>query len=91
MYGLYNEAKIVVIVIFGAFLNAISLDLFLIPAHVYASGFTGIAQLASELFRHTPIPLSTGILLFIFNIPVAYLGWKRVGNRFALYSFFSVV
>lgn len=91
MYGVYNEVKITVIVIVGALLNAASLDLFLIPAHVYASGFTGIAQLVSELLKHTPIPLSTGILLFLFNIPVAYLGWRRVGKRFTLYSFFSVL
>lgn len=90
MYGLYNEAKVTSIVVFGAFLNAASLDLFLIPAHVYASGFTGIAQLASELFMHTPMHISTGIILFIINIPVAYLGWKKVGKRFTFYSFLSV-
>ncbi|HEX7064455.1 MAG TPA: YitT family protein [Bacillales bacterium] len=89
-YGVYNEGKITAIVIIGALLNAASLDLFLIPAHVYASGFTGIAQLLSSLLRNTPIALSTGILLFLLNIPVAYLGWKRVGKRFTLYSFFSV-
>lgn len=86
-----NEAKIVVIVIAGAILNALSINLFLTPAHVYSSGFTGVAQLLARLLEHTPIPLSTGILLFILNIPVAYLGWRRVGKRFTLYSFFSVV
>jgi uncharacterized membrane-anchored protein YitT (DUF2179 family) len=86
-----NEAKIVVIVIAGAILNALSINLFLTPAHVYSSGFTGVAQLLARLLEHTPIPLSTGILLFILNIPVAYLGWRRVGRRFTLYSFFSVV
>ncbi|HET7580908.1 MAG TPA: YitT family protein [Bacillales bacterium] len=91
MYGLYNEAKVTAIIIFGAILNAASLDLFLIPAHVYASGFTGIAQLVSSLLVNTPIQLSTGILLFLFNLPVAYLGWRRVGKRFTFYSFFSVV
>ncbi|HEU5140898.1 MAG TPA: YitT family protein [Bacillales bacterium] len=90
-YGVYNEGKITAIVIIGALLNAASLDLFLIPAHVYASGFTGIAQLLSSLLHNTPIPLSTGILLFLLNIPVAYLGWKRVGRRFTFYSFLSVV
>lgn len=35
------EAKKLFIVIIGALLNAIGLNLFLIPADVYASGFTG--------------------------------------------------
>ncbi|HEX6923565.1 MAG TPA: YitT family protein [Bacillales bacterium] len=90
-YGVYNEGKVTAIVIIGAILNAASLDLFLIPAHVYASGFTGVAQLLSSLLQSTPITLSTGILLFLLNIPVAYLGWKRVGKRFTFYSFLSVV
>lgn len=38
------EAKKLFIVIIGALLNAIGLNLFLIPADVYASGFTGVAQ-----------------------------------------------
>ncbi|MGU9560508.1 YitT family protein, partial [Lactiplantibacillus pentosus] len=42
------EAKKLFIVIIGALLNAIGLNLFLIPADVYASGFTGVAQLLSS-------------------------------------------
>jgi uncharacterized membrane-anchored protein YitT (DUF2179 family) len=86
-----NEIKITSIVIFGSLLSAVSLNFFLIPANVYASGFTGVSQLlASILQEYTPIPISTGILLFVLNIPVAYLGWMRVGKRFTLYSFISV-
>lgn len=79
------------IVIIGSILNAAALNFFLIPAHVYASGFTGVAQLLATLLSSTPIPISTGVLLFLLNIPVAYLGWKRVGRRFTFYSFFSVL
>lgn len=87
---MYNEFKITAIVIIGAVLNAISLNFFLIPAKVLASGFTGIAQLFSTLLQQTPIHISTGILLFILNIPVAYMGWTRVGKRFTIYSILSV-
>lgn len=86
-----NEVMATVVVVVGAVLNASALNFFLIPAHVYASGFTGVAQLLATLLRSTPVPISTGILLFLLNIPVAYLGWKRVGRRFTFYSFFSVV
>lgn len=86
------ETKKFIVVLFGALLNALSLNLFLIPANIYASGFTGVAQLVSSVLAdYTPIHLSTGILLLLFNIPVAVLGWMKVGKSFTLYSFLSVV
>ncbi|MBM7702609.1 YitT family protein [Metabacillus iocasae] len=88
---IWLEVKKFAIVIFGALLNAIALNLFLIPANVYASGFTGIAQLISTtLTQYTPFSISTGILLFLLNIPVTILGWKKVGKSFTVYSFVSV-
>ncbi len=63
------------------------MNLFLIPANVYASGFTGTAQLLSSIFGGN---VSTGILLFLLNIPVTILGWIKVGKSFTLYSFISV-
>jgi uncharacterized membrane-anchored protein YitT (DUF2179 family) len=86
------EIKKVIVVLICALLNAISLNLFLIPADVYSSGFTGVAQLLSSIIeQYTPITISTGILLLLLNIPVAILGWFKVGKSFTLYSFFSVV
>ncbi|HCO78709.1 YitT family protein [Bacillus sp. (in: firmicutes)] len=86
-----GEAKKFIVVVIGALLNAIGLNLFLIPADVYASGFTGVAQLLSSLIdQYAPFYLSTGILLFILNIPVGILGWMKVGRSFTLYSIISV-
>lgn len=86
------EAKRILIVIFGALLNAISLNFFLIGANVYASGFTGAAQLISSVFNDVlGIGISTGVLLFILNIPVAILGWFKVGKGFTVYSGISVI
>ncbi|MFC2949945.1 YitT family protein [Virgibacillus sediminis] len=85
------EAKRIVIVIIGAILNAISLNFFLIGANVYASGFTGAAQLGASVFQDfLGIGISTGILLFILNIPVGVLGWFKVGRGFTIYSIVSV-
>lgn len=85
------EAKRVIIVIFGAILNAIALNFFFIEANVYASGFTGAAQLVSSVFNDfIGIGISTGILLLLFNIPVAILGWFKVGKGFTVYSAVSV-
>lgn len=81
-----EEIKKITVYTFGSILLAISLNFFLIPANIFASGFTGIAQILAAL-----TPVSTGILLFILNIPVAILGWLKIGKKFTLYSFFSVV
>ncbi|NBI28736.1 YitT family protein [Chengkuizengella marina] len=82
------------IVIIGAFFNAIAFNLFLIPADVYSSGFAGLAQLISSVvedFTSFPYPISTGIVLFILNVPIAIVGWRYLGKSFTLYSFFSVM
>ncbi len=85
------EAKKIVIVIIGAIFGATALNLFLIPANVFASGFTGIAQLLSGLLStYTSVHVSTGILFFLLNIPVTILGWVKVGKGFTIYSFISV-
>ncbi|MDQ0224187.1 YitT family protein [Metabacillus niabensis] len=86
-----SELKKVIVVLIGALLNSIGLNLFLIPANVYASGFTGISQLLSSVLeQYTPFSISTGVLLLLLNIPVAILGWMKVGKSFTIYSFFSV-
>jgi uncharacterized membrane-anchored protein YitT (DUF2179 family) len=86
------QIKKIAVVIIGAFLTAVGMNLFLIPANVYSSGFTGIAQLLSKVLTdYTPMNLSMGLLLLLLNIPVAILGWLKVGKSFTIYSFISVV
>ena len=88
----FIEAKRIIVVIFGSLLLAISLNFFLINANVYASGFAGAAQLTSSVFEDfLNIPVSTGILLLVFNIPVFILGWFKVGKGFTIYSIVSVL
>lgn len=89
---LWLQTKKVIVVIFGALLNAISMNLFLIPANVYSSGFAGIAQLLSKVLTDiSPFSVSMGYLLLFLNIPVAILGWKKVGKSFTVFSFLSVL
>ncbi|MBD7938044.1 YitT family protein [Cytobacillus sp. Sa5YUA1] len=82
------ETRKIIIIVVGAILNALAMNFFLIPANVYASGFTGVAQLLSSILNGA---VSTGILLFILNVPIAIFAWKRVGKLFTLYSLLSVV
>ena len=90
-YMIVQQTKKVFIVIIGAFLNAIAMNFFLIPADVYASGFTGIAQLSFRISEdYLPFTISTGLTLLLLNIPVTILAWKKVGRSFTIYSFLSV-
>ncbi|SFG67962.1 YitT family protein [Sporolactobacillus nakayamae] len=88
--SIYQEFKVLTIVIIGALLNAAALNLFLIPAKVLAGGITGIAQLVNSMLEPTALHISTGILLLLMNIPVIYAGWIKVGRRFTFYSTISV-
>lgn len=85
---IWLRTKKLLVVMIGALLGAIAMNFFLIPANIYSSGFAGTAQLISSILGGR---ISTGILLFILNIPVAILGWKKVGKSFTLYSFISVL
>src|SRR5690625_265275 len=88
----FQEAKRLFIVIFGSLLIAVSLNFFLINANVFASGFTGAAQLVSSIFSDfVGVNVSTGLLLFLFNIPVLILGWIKIGRSFTIYSIISVI
>lgn len=86
------QTKKLVVVVIGSLLGAIGMNYFLIPANVYASGFTGAAQLIASITEDFfPFTLSTGILLFLLNIPVTVLAWRKVGRSFTIFSFLSVL
>jgi uncharacterized membrane-anchored protein YitT (DUF2179 family) len=81
-----------IISICAAFLCALSMNLFLVPAHVYAAGINGAAQLISDLLLDgMHIHLSISLLILILNLPIAILGWYKVGKSFTLFSFITVV
>ncbi|CAM3040607.1 YitT family protein [Sporolactobacillus spathodeae] len=76
----------------SAFLCALSMDLFLIPAHVYASGINGAAQLIADiLYDWGPVHLPIALLVLLLNLPIAWLGWKKVGKSFTFFSFVTVL
>ncbi len=64
----------------GALLLALSLDLFLVPAHLAAGGVSGLAQIINY---YTGWPI--GALTLAFNVPLFALGWRFLGGaRFAV-------
>lgn len=88
-----NETlKKIIIVILTGFTSAIALNMFLIPANVFSAGVNGISQLLSSvIFELTPFRLDTGILIFLLNIPIAILGWIKIGKEATIYSLLAVL
>jgi len=81
----------IIVVTLGGLLNAFAMNCFLIPVSVYSSGFSGLAQLLSNLTSdYTSFHLSTGVLLAILNIPVIILAWKKIGPSFTYFTILSV-
>ena len=63
----------------GILLDAVALELFLVPNSVLDGGLTGISLMIQY---KTGWPL--GLIVSVFNLPFIFLGWKQVGKRFAV-------
>ncbi|MCP1146602.1 YitT family protein [Lysinibacillus endophyticus] len=69
----------VVMVIIGALIFAIGLELFLVPNNVMDGGIVGISIIISHL-----VGLPVGVFIFILNLPFIFIGYKQIGKTFAL-------
>ena len=68
-----------IMVILGAIIMALGLELFLVPNHIMDGGIVGVSIITSHLLD---VPL--GIFIFILNLPFIFLGYKQIGKTFAL-------
>jgi uncharacterized membrane-anchored protein YitT (DUF2179 family) len=75
------------LIIIAAFLQALSLRLFFVPAKLASGGVSGISQLINH-FTGWPI----GLMILIGNIPLFILGWRFLGGyRFAFRTATAIV
>ncbi|WPC39316.1 YitT family protein [Clostridium sp. JS66] len=84
--NIYSKTTKVLLIILGAILYSIGLEIFLIPNNIIDGGIVGISIMISHF---TNIPL--GILTFILNIPFFVIGYKQIGKTFTISTLFSVV
>ncbi len=75
----------ILLLVMGAGLVSVALEIFLVPNAIIDGGITGISIISSHL---TGLPL--GIFLFFFNLPFLFLGYKQIGKTFALSTLFGV-
>jgi uncharacterized membrane-anchored protein YitT (DUF2179 family) len=69
----------------GILSAAMGLKGFLLSSRFIDGGVTGISMLVAEI---TGLPLS--VLIFIINMPFLFLGYKRLGIRFAIKSAMAI-
>ncbi len=70
----------------GILIDAVALELFLIPNSVLDGGLTGISLMIEY---KTGWPL--GFIVTAFNLPFVFLGLKQVGKKFALAYTYALV
>lgn len=70
----------------GAVLYAMGIALFLDPNHLAPGGVSGISIILSNF-----IPLETGTLIFIINIPLVILGYMKLGCKLMWRTFYCLV
>ena len=81
----FNKEKAIIIrilvITFGSFISAISVNGFLVPYHLLSGGVTGIALILRYCIN-TPV----GLVFFVLNIPIFIIGIKEIDKDFVLFS-----
>lgn len=78
--------------VMGSLLFALGVNLIIVPLGLYNGGFMGVAQLLRTFFVEVcriPIPSGidmSGIIYFIINIPLFYMGLRILGKELINYS-----
>ncbi|MGF7060520.1 YitT family protein [Brassicibacter mesophilus] len=74
------------IIIMGNLLCAIAFNGFFIPNHLLSGGVGGISIMVYYL-----TDVSTGLVVFLINIPIFIIGAKIIDKKFTVYSFISML
>lgn len=72
-------------IVFGAFIVALSINIFILANRIADGGLTGIAIIFYYLFQW-----DVGVTVFIINIPLFILGYKAVGRELLFLSILGV-
>jgi uncharacterized membrane-anchored protein YitT (DUF2179 family) len=72
--------------VFGAFLAAFSIEVFLIPNKLIDGGIIGVSMIFGNIFGYKLIPL----FLILLNIPFLYFALRYIGRTFVLKMFIAI-
>lgn len=86
----FRYAITAISVIVSAFLQTYVIKVFIEPANLLSSGFTGVAILIDRIASLYGGSFSTSIGLLVLNVPVAILCYKSIGKKFVISSLCQV-
>lgn len=75
-----------VVLTVAGFLYGAAISLFLDPNDIAPGGVSGLAMIVNRL-----IPVGTGTLIFILNIPILCLGLWKFGIRFLISTIYTII
>ena len=90
-----NKKARTLVTLFCVFVAALSqayvIQVFIQPANLLSSGFTGVAILIEKITStYFGFSFSTSLGMIVLNVPVAILCYKNVSPRFTLFSLLQV-
>ena len=89
-----KESLKVPVIILGALIYSVGMNLFLRPLHLYSGGFMGFAQLIQDLMTRAGVNLHnfniSGVLYYILNAPGLIIAAKKMRRRFILKTLLAV-
>lgn len=92
LYQRNETIKKILVIIVSSFASAVSLNMFLTPANVFSTGINGVSQLLSSGIESTfHIKIDIGIFILLLNIPIAVLGWIKLGKNATIWSIINVI
>ena len=87
----------IILTVVSSAIIALGVKIFLSPNSFLSTGVTGIALIAGRLYDKIFLPAKSletiiaGVLLFILNIPVLFLAWKKLSHKFMILSTINVI
>lgn len=82
-----HEGIAFVWIIFGAFLAAIAIEVFLFPNRLIDGGIVGVALILARVYGETYFPY----LLILLNLPFIYLAFFYIRRSFVIHMFIGVL
>jgi uncharacterized membrane-anchored protein YitT (DUF2179 family) len=74
-----------ILIVLGIFSAAMGLKGFLLSSHFIDGGVTGISMLIADIST-----ISVSILIFVLNVPFLWLGYRKLGIKFAIKSTLAI-
>jgi uncharacterized membrane-anchored protein YitT (DUF2179 family) len=81
-----NHLRTGIIITMSVILIGLVLNIFLIPHQILTGGLAGIA-----ILLHKFVPINTGWIVFILNLPLFAWGYRHLGKRFIYWTIYGVI